>query len=65
MSAVAAVINKASYRAFHDLISIALITGNTRRARERVYEAREYLPQIELQNLVQELERDYYEFAYA
>lgn len=53
-----------SYRAFYDLIACALLTGNTRGARERVYEAREYLPQIELHKLVQELEADYYEFAY-
>lgn len=64
MSGVADVIYVGAYRAFYDLIAIALITGNTRRARERVYEAAEYLPQIELHKLVQELEADYYEFAY-
>lgn len=65
MSAVSNVLTVGAYRAFHDLISIALITGNTRRARERVFEAREYLPQIELHQLVRELETEYYEFAYA
>jgi hypothetical protein len=65
VSAVSNVLNIGAYRAFYDLISIALMTGNTRRARERVYEAREYLPQIELHKLVQELEADYFEFAYA
>lgn len=65
MSAVSDVLTVGAYRAFYDLIAIALMTGNTRRARERVYEAREYLPQIELHKLVRELERDYFEFAYA
>lgn len=65
MTGVADVIRVGAYRAFYDLIAIALITANTRQARERVYEAREYLPQIELHRLVQELEADYYEFAYA
>jgi hypothetical protein len=65
MSRALDVLTIGAYRAFYDLIAIALITGNTRRARERVMEAREYLPQIELHKLVQELEHDYYEFAYA
>lgn len=64
MSVVAEVLRVSSYRAFYDLIACALLTGNTRGARERVYEAREYLPQIELHKLVQELEFDFYEFAY-
>jgi hypothetical protein len=64
LTGAADVIRVGAYRAFYDLIAIALMTGNTRRARERVYEAREYLPQIELQKLVQELESDYHEFAY-
>lgn len=41
------------------------MTGNTRGARERVYEAKEYLPELEVHKLVRELELDYYEFAYA
>lgn len=65
MTGAGDVIRVGAKRAFYDLIAIALITGNTRRARERVYEAAEYLTQIDLHALVQELERDYYEFAYA
>jgi hypothetical protein len=64
VSAVQDCLHIGAYRAFYDLISIALMTHNPRRARERVYEAREYLPQIELHKLVRELESDYYEFAY-
>lgn len=65
MSSAADVIRVGARRAFYDLIAIALMTGNTRRARERVYEAAEYLPVIDLHDLIKELESDYYEFAYA
>jgi hypothetical protein len=64
VTGAADVIRIGARRAFYDLIAIALLTGNTRRARERVYEAAEYLPTIDLHDLVKELEADYYEFAY-
>jgi hypothetical protein len=64
VTGVADVLRIGARRAFYDLIAIALITGNTRRARERVYEAAEYLSTIDLHDLVKELEADYYEFAY-
>lgn len=62
MNAVQACITRASYNAFYDLIACALETHNPRMALQRVAEAREYLPQIELNLLVRELEADYYEF---
>lgn len=62
MSAIQACINRAAYNAFYDLIACALETHNPRMALQRVAEAREYLPQSELNALVRELEAGYYEF---
>ncbi|WP_414444622.1 hypothetical protein [Burkholderia sp. 22PA0106] len=52
----------AAYRAFYDLIACALETHNPERANQRVAEAREYMPQADVNRLVSELEGDYYEF---
>jgi len=60
---VSAVLIRASYNAFYDLIACALETHNPRMALQRVAEAREYLPQTEINALVRELETDYYEFS--
>jgi hypothetical protein len=59
---ITAFVTRASRNAFYDLIACALETHNPRMALQRVAEAREYLPQIELNLLVCELEADYYEF---
>lgn len=56
------VIHTATYNVFYNLIAIALETHNPERANQRVAEAREVLPQAELNRLVRELEADYYEF---
>ncbi|CAB3798803.1 hypothetical protein LMG28138_04528 [Pararobbsia alpina] len=51
-----------AYRAFYNLIACALETHNPERAGQRVFEARDYLPQADVNRLVTELEADYYEF---
>lgn len=56
-------VNQASYNAFYNLIAISLETHNPERANQYVAEARDYLPQSDLNRLVKELESDYYEFA--
>lgn len=63
MSAIQACINQAAYNAFYDLAACALETHNPERAAQRVIEARDYLPQSDVNRLVKELEADYYEFA--
>ncbi|KWO18384.1 hypothetical protein WM27_21095 [Burkholderia ubonensis] len=62
MSVVQACINQAAYNAFYDLAACALETHNPERAVQRVIEARDYLPQADVNRLVRELEADYYEF---
>ncbi|MET3214271.1 UNVERIFIED_ORG: hypothetical protein ABIC48_002015 [Burkholderia territorii] len=59
---VQACINQAAYCAFYDLVACALETHNPERAARRIIEARDYLPQSEVNRLVTELEADYYEF---
>ncbi|WP_122654878.1 hypothetical protein [Burkholderia pseudomallei] len=60
---VQACITRAAYNAFYDLAACALETHNPKRAALRIAEARDYLPQADVNRLVRELEADYYEFA--
>lgn len=62
MTGAADVIRVGAYRAFYDLAAMALETHNPGKAADRVIEARDYLPQSEVNKLVAELEADYYEF---
>jgi hypothetical protein len=62
MTGAVQVVQTAAYRAFYDLIACALETHNPERAARRVEEARDYLPQADVNRLVAELEVDYYEF---
>ena len=62
MTEAADVIRTASYRAFYDLIACSLETHNPERAAKYVREAADYLPQTDANQLVVELEAEYYEF---
>ncbi|KWH13411.1 hypothetical protein WT58_04340 [Burkholderia territorii] len=62
MSVVQACISQAAYNAFYDLAACALETHNPERAAQRIMEARDYLPQADVNRLVRELESVYYEF---
>lgn len=62
VTAIPNLVTASAYRAFYDLVACALETHNPERAADRVREARDYLPQSEVNRLVKELESDYYEF---
>lgn len=62
MSVIQACIHQAAYNAFYDLAACALETHNPERANTWIAEARDYLPQADVNRLVRELEADYYEF---
>lgn len=62
VTAIPNLISSPAYRAFYDLAACALETHNPERAADRIREARDYLPQSDVNRLVRELESDYYEF---